>query len=192
VFRETHKGRQKNGFCRLEKEFVSGSKSLLSLGEGESTYIAHLLEEQAKREGNRNNIHAVDAEFSPALPAIRKFPNNYHQVFFQNMNLKDEQGRKKYFDEIYSSYSLDFVMDRLSEVEQKQLLEKIVGMLKPNGILRVWPLSKSYVWQSLANDLKAQNLVRDYSIVSTQEASHGFLRRQGVDGKQSFLILQKN
>jgi hypothetical protein len=157
-----------------EGSFVDGRRSLLSLGEGKSHFIGSLLERREKQiavdGGARLNILAVDVYYRSFTAFIERivrrgspqsrYSTNYRSSRFQDRDLRDENGQHMLFDEIISSWSMNFIVERTNGIEL-QALYRALAHLKPGGVIRVWPITNS-VWEPIIERLYAEGLISDH------------------------------
>lgn len=133
-----------------EAKVISGEKSLLSLGEGNSYYISTLLKASddssqaltGKKNAGLAAAHALDAGYASeksnaTIPKGRE--GNFHAGVFETFRLVDQCGRKIFFDEVVSFYALNFFLKEAKPKEIKQVLVHILEHMAPNGVLRVYP-----------------------------------------------------
>ncbi len=140
-----------------ESSIIKGRKTVLSLGESASNYIATLLALRQKVLGvdiKIENIHAVDIIYEnpwiwikdkrirrKILKHLYTYPHNYHAHYFQNIELLDNQHGKMKFDEIISFYALDYVLATMNpniDIQTRlETLSHILSYLKPGGVLRI-------------------------------------------------------
>jgi hypothetical protein len=126
------------------EDFLSGRKSVLSLGEGNATFIFDILIYQKATGKINKTAFAFDAK-NPANFNNHQdlFPANYMNGFFQELNLIDtDTNSRATFDEIISVYSLNFVANGSSEEELITIMARIMDHLKIGGVLRVYPTAQ--------------------------------------------------
>lgn len=159
---DSQKGRR---FWPLPKfnveDVLSGRRNLLSLGEGEGGFVSTLINERAKRGVDLaaiENIHAVDVAYNSANSDSRF----YHGSLLQKIDIRDRAGRKILFDEIVSSWSLNFVLSRQSAAQQAEMLGAILQNLKPGGTLRFWPGVKESEPGEIARILEEKGLIKNW------------------------------
>jgi len=129
---------------------LSSNQSVLSLGEGESNFIDSLL--VANPQGL---YHAVDAQRSAGFNLYKsKWPLNYHNAYFQNLNIKSTNGLRLGFDEIISSWSLDFVVRGTLIFKSTKVVKLALEHLNLGGVLRVWPVNSIGRWVEVLDDLE--------------------------------------
>jgi hypothetical protein len=151
----------------FSEPIFEGTRSLLSLGEGESTFISDMLEQQSKlQEGSPlANIYAVDGTFSEKVRASKYFAGHYREELFQNLAVLDKDGKPIKFDDIVSSNAFTYVLGQSSDAEKLHLLEKLSENLRPGGVFRGW----GKAWPNLGKwlqihlpELKARGLFSSY------------------------------
>ncbi|MGE3975612.1 MAG: hypothetical protein AB7F59_13885 [Bdellovibrionales bacterium] len=143
------------------KDVLEGRKSLLSLGEGMSDFIREILFHsevlQKKEVTPEFAVDAVAVDISYLQPEsqsyfIGKLPNRMQSRYvgqaFQELDLKTADGKRAQFDEVFSSWSLIFVLEKMMEVDREaalQIMIRIFDHIKSGGVLRVFPINTSDV-----------------------------------------------
>jgi hypothetical protein len=159
-----------------EEAIVNGKKSLLSLGEGKSTFVSRLVEKRHRTVGKQRGlppILAFDLAFDSALAKEYQVPyaqpprelaDHYVAGVFQDLDLRDQKGRRRQFDTVVSSWSLAFVVNRARVSEGRNILERVVDHLRPGGALFLpgdWGFSQRGV-VPLLEDMRKAGLIRAY------------------------------
>lgn len=118
---------------------LEGTETLLSLGEGRSTFVLNLLNRLRKKSVNVSGVQAVDViykavgryrtledweekDFQSLVMAgfskltwleyvLKAFPNNFHQSTFLELDLRVET-KQLQFDQIISSNALSYILAR--------------------------------------------------------------------------------
>lgn len=123
---------------------VRGQRSLLVLGEGVSTFGLVILDRTLRHSGPDalSNIRMVDAIYRDATVFAADWPYkaNYVGQIFQELDLRTGSGRRKFFDYVVSPWSLSFVLAHQAPSEQRGMLERIIGHVKPGGVIAIWPV----------------------------------------------------
>src|SRR5262249_36966296 len=130
---------------------LDGKESILSLGESRSDAMGKLIDSRfASHKGIAavDNIDSVDILFDPAkkpnTPSYaKKYPKNYHGQYFQELNLRNPDGTRKMYDEIFSSWAFDFIAQKAPEQEVRTSLLRVLSHLKKDGSFKVWPMGRS-------------------------------------------------
>jgi len=159
-----------------EKPIIKGQRSILSLGEGRSTFIARLLQKRAGAVGARPalpSILAYDVAYDAALAReydvrfVRprpKLSDHYVAGLFQDLDLRDPKGQRLQFDTIVSSWSLAYVVNNADVVQGRQILDRVIDHLKPGGALYLpgdWGLSERKMGPVL-RELRETGRIRAY------------------------------
>ncbi len=179
-----------------EKESIlSGHRSVLSLGEGESDYIGTILLERSRRDLPLQDVHAVDLAYGGHPEKIdryflkrrpqgfksaklKEFPGNYHGQRFEDLDIRGADGLTRKFDEIISSHSLSYVLAKSAPPIQRRILEKIALHAQKGGVLRsVSDLGQFTEELRLTLEaLKLRGVIRDYGFTtfSAETPHEGF------------------
>lgn len=160
---------------------TKGEKSLLSLGEGKSNFIKMLIEQaQFKRQIDTiDNIQAVDIIFdqpanhfsrnNPTFKFIMENRANYHGSTFQKLSQLSHIGGVDKFDEIISSWSLNFVLDEQPET----IIPIIENFLKKGGYLRIFPIDSETVYKNkllpILNSLLDKEIISNFTKMTDQD-----------------------
>jgi hypothetical protein len=166
----------------------NGDRSLLSLGEGESDFLAKTIRYRHNKGLSYQNLHAVDAayfthiaEIDPDFAAkhpygfraaeLRNYPNHYHGQRFDELNLKDSSGRPMLFKEIISGNSLSYVLKASQAGMKEKIIRKIALHAAKRAILRFWNIktSESPASQKInetLQELKESRVILDFGYVS--------------------------
>lgn len=139
--------------------------SILSLGEGYSDFISTL-----KKADPQGQFYAVDA-----LVLGEDSEPYYLTQKFQRLDLRDGQGQRLQFDEIVSSYAINFVFNRSPVEESVQTMEEIFKHLKVGGVLRLWPRGAEERWLRIIPEMQRRGLQFDYFVDFDARASSGIL-----------------
>ena len=157
------------------EQVLSGQKSVLSLGEGDSTLIRHLNIASLEASGVTPH-HAVDVAFNRSAAilinrrSMLEFPENYHSQTYQDRRL-GTPGLHWTFDEIVSSHALSYVLakqlkpqDYVGRASAKNMMLRILSHLNPGGVLRSWGLWSPNLdnLSELLQSLKDEGLISDY------------------------------
>lgn len=169
------------------EDFITGDRSILSMGEGGSNFIKILLKKAARKRGRYSyisNIHAVDVAYqnptkfipsSSVVKFIKEHPHNYHAASFENLDLRWGDGKLVQFDEIISSFSL-----YLTVYNNPRLIEMLILLhLKPMGVMRLYPFGNSNyaVIKPTLEKMYKNNLISNYS---------------AMEGKYGVMLIKKS
>ena len=173
-----------NGF---KESYDDPTQFILSLGEGESNFIARRM----FKTGSKTS-YAVDAQQNDLFDSFKlEWPHNFQYTTFEAMNLIDEDGQRIQFGEIVSSYSLTYVLMFSDTIDtQLKALNKIFTHLRPGGHLRVWPY-ESISWAPLLKILKERKQIEGYKTFVTKKIYNPYSAKEDKDVNIPVLVIKK-
>lgn len=149
----------------IYQDIIKNERSVLSLGEGNSDFLLSAIEARKNKGLRTDNMVAVDYAYpkhnletgrisdlrrasfkvddghyvQETTKLVEEYPKNYLHGRFDSLDLKDNEGRRRQFETVYSSYSLNFVLRQLTLEQQVDILERILDHVTPGGTLIIYP-----------------------------------------------------
>ena len=144
---------------QFPKSEQSHSK-VLSLGEGQSDFIATRL-----KESPNGVFHAVDAQLNDSFSYSKEWPSNYHKAYFQDFRIIDSNKKTIRFNEVVSSFSLNYVVDNSSYGEARMLMNNILKHMEAGATLKIWPKPTSEHWVKVVKELEKSGKIVEQKTV---------------------------